>query len=47
MPVIRDCHRQMMGAEFWNLRPLILDGDGGGVRARRILKRMIEREQAG
>lgn len=47
MPVIRDCHRQMMGGEFWGFKPLILEGDGGGVRARRILKRMIEREQAG
>lgn len=45
MPMIRDCHRLMKGADFWDMRPLILEGDGGGVRARRLLKRMIAREQ--
>ena len=44
MPVIRDCHRLMKGGEFWSLRPVILEGDGGGVRARRLLRQMIARE---
>jgi vanillate O-demethylase monooxygenase subunit len=45
MPVIRDCHRLMRGNDFWDLRPLVLGGDGGGVRARRMLQRLIERER--
>jgi vanillate O-demethylase monooxygenase subunit len=32
---------------LWELKPLILTGDGGGVRARRILERMIAAEEAG
>lgn len=48
MPIIRDSHRLMRGEDFWDLRPLVLGGDGGGVRARRMLQRLIERErQAG
>jgi vanillate O-demethylase monooxygenase subunit len=45
MPLIRDSHRLMRGADFWALRPVILNGDGGGVRARRMLQRLIERER--
>lgn len=45
MPLIRDSHRLMRGADFWELRPLVLGGDGGGVRARRMLQRLIERER--
>lgn len=45
MPLIRDSHRLMRGAEFWELRPVILNGDGGGVRARRMLQRLIDRER--
>ncbi len=44
MPLIRDSHRLMRGEDFWALRPLVLGGDGGGVRARRMLQRLIERE---
>lgn len=44
MPIIRDSHRLMRGQDFWALRPLILGGDGGGVRARRMLQRLIDRE---
>lgn len=46
MPLIRDSHRLMRGEDFWALRPIILGGDGGGVRARRMLQRLIERENA-
>ena len=46
MPLIRDCHRLMRGQDFWALRPLVLNGDGGGVRARRQLQKLITREQA-
>lgn len=45
MPIIRDSHRLMRGQDFWALRPLILGGDGGGVRARRTLQKLIDREQ--
>lgn len=45
MPLIRDSHRLMRGQDFWALRPVILGGDGAGVRARRMLQRLIDREQ--
>lgn len=45
MPLIRDSHRLMRGTDFWDLHPLILNGDGGGVRARRMLQRLIDRER--
>ena len=46
MPVIRDVHRLMAGRDFWDLKPVILTGDTGGVRARRVLRRLIQEEQA-
>jgi vanillate O-demethylase monooxygenase subunit len=46
MPLIRDAHRLMAGQDFWDLRPLVLDGDGGGIRARRQLRKLIAAEQA-
>jgi nitrite reductase/ring-hydroxylating ferredoxin subunit len=45
MPIIRDAHRLMAGRDFWDFNPVILSGDGGGVRARRMLERMIRREE--
>lgn len=45
MPLIRDAHRLMAGRDFWDLRPLVLDGDGGGIRARRVLRKLIAAEQ--
>lgn len=47
MPIIRDAHRLMAGEDFWALKPLVLSGDGGGIRARRILRRMIAEEKGG
>lgn len=44
-PIIEAAYANMGGADFWDLRPLILPGDGGAVRARRLLKSMIAREQ--
>jgi vanillate O-demethylase monooxygenase subunit len=44
MPLIRDAHRLMRGQDFWDLQPLVLNGDGGGIRARRILKNLIQKE---
>ena len=45
MPIIRDVHRLMAGRDFWELRPLIVSGDTAGVRARRLLRKMIADEQ--
>lgn len=47
MPIIRDVHRLMAGQDFWALKPVVLTGDAGGVRARRTLARLIEEEQSG
>ena len=47
MPIIRDVHRLMAGRDFWDLKPIILTGDSGGVRARRVLARLIAEEQDG
>lgn len=44
LPVIRDAHRLMAGQDFWELEPLVLNGDGGGIRARRLLNKMIKLE---
>ena len=46
MPLIRDAHRLMAGRDFWDLQPLVLEGDGGGIRARRQLRKMIAAEQS-
>jgi vanillate O-demethylase monooxygenase subunit len=45
MPIIRNAHRQMAGGDFWGLKPVVLTGDSGGIRARRTLARLIEEEQ--
>lgn len=45
MPIIRDAHRLMAGADFWDLKPLVLNGDAAGLRARRVLRRLIARER--
>ena len=44
-PIIEAAHANMRGREFWSLRPLILRGDGGAIRARRLLQSMIARER--
>ena len=44
-PLIRDAHRLMAGQDFWDLKPLVLSGDAGGIRARRQLRKLIAAEQ--
>jgi vanillate O-demethylase monooxygenase subunit len=44
LPMIEAVHRSMGGADFWALRPAMLAGDGGAVRARRLLDKLIEGE---
>jgi vanillate O-demethylase monooxygenase subunit len=37
----------MMGdADFWSLKPVLLAGDAGAIRARRVLDKRIAAEQA-
>jgi len=45
-PMIEAVGISMDGEEFWDLRPVILACDAGGVRARRILRKLINAEQA-
>ena len=33
------------GEDFWEMKPVILAGDAGAVRARRILRKLIREEQ--
>ena len=35
----------MGGRDFWDLQPIHLTGDAGGVRARRTLARLIAEER--
>lgn len=46
MPVIRDAHRLMQGADFWDLKPVIMTGDSGGVRARRVIQALLAHEKS-
>jgi vanillate O-demethylase monooxygenase subunit len=40
------CPPYRRNAEFWSLKPVLLPGDAAAVRAGRLLKQMIETEQA-
>lgn len=41
-----EAQQQMMGdARFWDLKPVLLIGDAGAIRARRVLDRLIVAEQ--
>jgi phenylpropionate dioxygenase-like ring-hydroxylating dioxygenase large terminal subunit len=46
-PVIHDCFRMMRGQEFFGLEPAILETDIAGIQARRILQKLISKEQRG
>lgn len=46
LPMIEAVQEAMEGAEFWSLRPAILQTDAGAIRARRMLSKLI-REEAG
>jgi phenylpropionate dioxygenase-like ring-hydroxylating dioxygenase large terminal subunit len=45
-PMIAAQSALMNGAEFWSLKPVLLEGDAAAVRARRRLAKMIADEQA-
>jgi phenylpropionate dioxygenase-like ring-hydroxylating dioxygenase large terminal subunit len=43
-PIIRDCYTLMRGKEFFSLEPAILETDIAGIQARRILNKLITKE---
>ena len=43
-PMIMRISENMEGADFWSLRPAILRGDSAGIRARRLLAKLIREE---
>ena len=45
-PMICAQAERMAGADFWSLNPVLLAGDAGGIRARRVLAQMIAAESA-
>lgn len=45
-PMIAAQSAMMKGADFWSLKPVLLAGDAGGVRARRVLAKLIADESA-
>jgi vanillate O-demethylase monooxygenase subunit len=44
-PMIEAVQQRMGGAELWDLKPVLLPADAGGVRVRRRLAALIEAEQ--
>lgn len=44
-PMIIAQYGEIEGEDFWDLEPVVLAGDAGAVRARRILKKLIHDEQ--
>lgn len=44
-PMVEGQQELMGTAEFWSLKPLLLPGDAGAIRARRIMDRLIAQEQ--
>ena len=43
-PMVEAQQQMMNGNDFWSLKPLLLQGDAGAVRTRRVLSRLIEQE---
>lgn len=44
-PLLERIQRKMGGEDFWSLKPVMLEGDAGAVRARRLLEKLIAEEQ--
>lgn len=44
-PMIDAQHEAIDGEDFWEMQPVILEGDAGAIRARRILRKLIREEQ--
>lgn len=45
-PVVEAQYREMGSKNFWDLDPVLLSSDAGGLRVRRLLDKMIEQEQS-
>ncbi|WP_214648280.1 aromatic ring-hydroxylating dioxygenase subunit alpha [Novosphingobium aerophilum] len=45
LPMIEAVQAAMNGEDFWTLKPMILPGDAGAVRARRLLDKLIRDEE--
>lgn len=43
-PMIQAVNERMQGRSFWDMKPVLLSTDGAAVRARRILKSLIDSE---
>lgn len=46
VPIIEEVERMMQGKAFEQMKPVLLAADAGALRARRVLKQLIEVEQA-
>lgn len=46
LPMLEAQQRMMGDAGFWDLKPVLLIGDAGAIRARRVLDRLIAAEQS-
>ncbi len=44
-PIVEAQAQRMGDADFWDLKPISLAGDGAALRAREVLKSLIEKEQ--
>jgi vanillate O-demethylase monooxygenase subunit len=45
LPMLEAQQRMMGDADFWSLKPVLLPGDAGAIRARRVLDSLIAAEQ--
>lgn len=45
LPMLEAQQRMIGDADFWSLKPVLLTGDAGAVRARRVLDKMIAEER--
>ncbi|NQD55665.1 aromatic ring-hydroxylating dioxygenase subunit alpha [Pseudomonas sp. CM25] len=45
LPMLEAQQQMIVGGDFWSLKPVLLAGDAGAVRARRVLDKMIAQER--
>jgi vanillate O-demethylase monooxygenase subunit len=46
LPVVEGQQQMIGDVDFWSLKPVLLPGDAGAGRARRVLERRIAAEEA-
>ena len=44
-PIIEATYANMDGADFWDCKPVFLGIDAGGTSARRLLQKLIQKEE--